>query len=121
VKNAIMRKETSTNFSNEQKILESCAIAYTISLIGGRWKPTILWQLMQGTVRYKELKELIPGITERMLTISLKELEKDGLIQKNTHTAFPRKIEYSLTESGWSMESMLRGLSEWGRGNKSST
>lgn len=113
-----MRKETSTNFSNEQKILGSCAIAYTISLIGGRWKPTILWQLLQSPARYKELKEVIPGITERMLTISLKELEKDGLIVKKTHAGFPRKIGYSLTELGWSMESMLLSLSVWGHFHK---
>lgn len=112
---SLMRKETSTNFSNEQRILESCAIAYTISLIGGRWKPTILWQLIQSSARYKDLKESIPGITERMLTVSLKELEQDGLIRKETHTGFPRKVEYSLTELGWSMESMLRGMSDWGR------
>lgn len=113
-----MRKETSTNFSNEQKILESCAVAYTISLIGGRWKPTILWQLIQSPARYKELKDIIPGITERMLTISLRELEKDGLIQKKTHAEFPRKTEYSLTESGCSMKSMLRAMSDWGHSNK---
>jgi DNA-binding HxlR family transcriptional regulator len=112
-----MRKETSTNFSNEQRILESCAIAYTISLIGGRWKPTILWQLIQSPLRYKELAALIPGITERMLTMCLKELEQGGLIRKDTHAGFPRKVEYSLTELGWSMESMLRGLSDWGRIN----
>jgi DNA-binding HxlR family transcriptional regulator len=113
-----MRKETSTNFSNEQQILESCAMAYTISLIGGRWKPTILWQLMHASSRYKDLKAIIPGITERMLTISLKELEKDGLVKKETHASFPRKIEYSLTELGWSMRSMLHVMSEWGRYNK---
>jgi DNA-binding HxlR family transcriptional regulator len=113
-----MRKETSTNFSNEQLILESCAMAYTISLIGGRWKPAILWQLMHAPGRYSALKALIPGITERMLTVSLKELEQDGLIRKKTHAGFPRKIEYSLTESGWSMQSMLRMMSEWGHVHK---
>lgn len=112
-----MRKETSTNFNNEQRILESCAVAYTLSLIGGRWKSTILWQLIQSPLRYKELKELIPGITERMLTMCLKELEQDGLVKKFTHAGFPRKVEYSLTELGWSMESMLQGLSDWGRIN----
>ncbi len=112
------RKITSTNFSNEQQILESCAMAYTISVIGGRWKPTILWQLMHRSRRYKELKEVIPGITERMLTISLKELEKDGLVQKNTHAIFPPKVEYALTETGRSMESMLRDMAEWGHAHK---
>lgn len=114
------RKISSTNFSNEQHILESCAMAYTISVIGGRWKPTILWQLMQASRRYKELKEIIPGITERMLTISLKELEKDGLVQKNTHAVYPRKVEYTLTETGWSLESMLQHMSDWGHLHKSS-
>jgi DNA-binding HxlR family transcriptional regulator len=75
-------------------------------------------QLIQSPARYKELKDIMPGITERMLTISLKELEKDGLIQKKTHTEFPRRIEYSLTESGRSMESMLCAISEWGFSNK---
>ena len=113
-----MRKETSTNYSNELQILHSCAMAYTISIIGGRWKPTILWQLVQANMRYKELKDIIPGITERMLTISLKELEKDGLIQRNTSNSFPRRVEYSLTHLGWSMKSMLQYMSEWGSKHK---
>lgn len=113
-----MRKETSTNFTNQQLILESCAMAYTLSLIGGRWKPTILWQLMHAPGRYSVLKELIPGITEKMLTSSLKELERDGLIQRETEKGFPRTIKYSLTELAFSMQSMLQSLSDWGHAHK---
>jgi DNA-binding HxlR family transcriptional regulator len=113
-----MRKETSTNYENEQVILESCAMAYTISLIGGRWKPTILWQLMEFNRRYRQLKDVIPNISERMLTAALKELEQDGLIKKITHASFPPKVEYELTALGRSMEPFLKGMSDWGKQHK---
>jgi DNA-binding HxlR family transcriptional regulator len=110
-----MRKITSTNFENEQQILESCAMAYTVSLIGGRWKSTILWQLMQKPKRYTELKAVIPNVSERMLTSALKALEEDGLIVKKVYPGFPRKAEYGLTPLGKSMKDMLRMMSDWGK------
>lgn len=110
-----MRKETSTNFENEQRILESCAIAYTIALIGGRWKPTILWHLISGPKRYKDLKEIIPGISERMLAHSLKELEQDGLLQKKKSPGFPSRVDWELTPLGRSMENLLQSISKWGK------
>jgi DNA-binding HxlR family transcriptional regulator len=113
-----MRKETSTNYENEQMILESCAMAYTLSLIGGRWKPVILWQIMTAPKRYKQLKEAIPNISERMLTGALRELEKDGLVSRITHPSFPPQVEYELTSLGRSMEPFLQSMSDWGKSNK---
>lgn len=114
----MIRKETSTNFENEQLILGSCAIAYTLSLIGGRWKPTILWQLAAQPMRYTQLAEVIPNITDRMLTLSLKELEKAGLISRKTYAGFPVKVEYRLTSLGQSMKPLLKEISDWGSKNK---
>lgn len=112
-----MRKETSTNFENERMILESCAMAYTISLIGGRWKPAILWQLSQTFMRYKHLKGVIPNISERILTKALKELEQDGLIKKTIYASFPPRVEYKLTALGKSMKPLLKNMSDWGKNN----
>jgi Predicted transcriptional regulators len=113
-----MRKETSVNFENEQRLLEKCNTVYTVSLIAGRWKPAILWQLIHRPHRYKELKDSLPGITERMLTLSLKEMEKDGLIAKKTIPGFPPQREYTLSDRGRSLEPMLRQMSDWGGATK---
>jgi len=110
-----MRKETSTNFENEAMILESCAMAYTISLIGGRWKPAVLWLLITSARRYTQLKVAIPGISERMLTATLKELEGDDLIRRIVHSSFPPRVDYELTVLGRSMEPLLKNMSEWGK------
>ncbi|WP_308379019.1 winged helix-turn-helix transcriptional regulator [Parapedobacter tibetensis] len=110
-----MRKETSTNYSNEKRILAGCGMAYALSLIGGRWKPGILWQLLlEGKMRYSELKKTLPGISERMLVAQLRELEKDRLVSRIVHPEVPPRVEYELTELGYSMQPMLQSISDWG-------
>lgn len=110
-----MRKTTSTNYINEERINASCGMAYTLSLIGGRWKPAILWQLLSnGRIRYSQLKKALPDISERILVAHLKELEQDLLLKRIAYAEVPPKVEYELTALGYSMKPMLEILSSWG-------
>lgn len=112
-----MRKLNSTNALNEQWLNSSCGMAYTLSVIGGRWKAAILHQLLRGKLRYKELKELLPNISERMLSLQLRELESDGIITREVYAEVPPKVEYFLSEKGWSMQPILEMMSNWGQEN----
>ena len=109
-----MRKETSTNALNERMINDSCGMAFSLAVIGGRWKPAILCRLSYGTMRYGELKKDIEGISERMLVAQLRELEKDQIIIRVVFPEVPPRVEYRLTELGYSMKPMLEAMSDWG-------
>jgi DNA-binding HxlR family transcriptional regulator len=109
-----MRKITSTNYQNETNLVGQCPLVYSLSKIGSRWKPYIIWKLLDKTLRYCELKREIPLIAERMLILSLKELEKDGLIMRTEYKQVPPKVEYSLTDSGNELRNILEGLYQWG-------
>lgn len=113
-----MRKPTSTNLENEELINASCGMAYTINLIGGRWKLPILARLAPGTLRYSQLKKLLPNVSERILILQLRELEKDGLISRLVYAEVPPKVEYQLTDKGTSLRPILRLLSDWGDENR---
>ncbi|HEY9259463.1 helix-turn-helix domain-containing protein [Chitinophaga sp.] len=109
-----MRKENSSNAINERQLRGDCGTAYTLSLIGGRWKPSILWRLLDGKLRYNELKKSITGISERVLVLQLRELENDHLVKRIVYPEVPPRVEYELTPLGWSMESLLQHISDWG-------
>jgi DNA-binding HxlR family transcriptional regulator len=109
-----MRKSTSTNYNNETNLIVQCPLVYTLSKIGNRWKPYIIWKLLDRTLRYSELKREIPLIAERMLILSLKELEQDGLIKRIEYKQVPPKVEYCLTTSGDNLQKILEGLYLWG-------
>lgn len=93
-------------------------MAFTLSLIGGRWKPAILWALLRGRMRYNELKKTIQQISERMLSAQLRELEEHGLIERFVFPEVPPRVEYELTPLGRSMEDLLQQLSDWGDNNR---
>jgi DNA-binding HxlR family transcriptional regulator len=93
----------------------NCPIEAAIDVIGGKWKPLILWWLHQGTYRFAELRRLIPGITEKMLTQQLRELEADGIVDRHVYATVPPKVEYSITEYGRSLKLALEAICEWGR------
>lgn len=95
--------------------LPGCAMEATVSIIGGRWKGVILFHLLEGTQRFNELQRQMPGIAPRPLTRQLRELEEDGLVERTVHPVVPPKVEYSLTEEARSLETLLRGLNEWGK------
>ncbi len=116
-----MRKLNSSNTINEETLKENCGVAYTLTLIGGRWKPTILWHLLEGSLRYSELKKRIPGVSERMLVMQLRELEKDQLISRSVYAEVPPRVEYELTRLGMSMKQLLLSMASWGDMHKSRT
>jgi DNA-binding HxlR family transcriptional regulator len=94
-----------------------CSVEATISLIDGKWKCIILFHLLSGTVRFNEIRRRVPGVTQRMLTNQLRELEADGLIVRKVYAQVPPKVEYSLSPLGWSLEPVLLSLKTWGDAN----
>jgi DNA-binding HxlR family transcriptional regulator len=91
-----------------------CPIEVTLEVIGGKWKPLILFQLFGGTRRFGDLKRAMPKITQRMLTRQLRELEEDGLVRREVYPQVPPKVEYSLTAMGRGLERLIRQMDEWG-------
>jgi DNA-binding HxlR family transcriptional regulator len=92
-----------------------CPVEVTLSVIGGKWKPLILWHLYEGGVRrFLELQRNIPGITRKMLTQHLRELERDGVVARKIFNEMPLRVEYSLTKYGRTLRPLMRVLSDWG-------
>jgi DNA-binding HxlR family transcriptional regulator len=95
-----------------------CSVEAAISLIDGKWKCVILFQLLSGgTLRFNEIRRRVPGVTQRMLTNQLRELEADGLILRHVYAVVPPKVEYRLSPLGRSMETVLLALKGWGDAN----
>ena len=107
----------------EEKKLIGCQVGHskeacqrfheTIELIGKRWNGIIIYSLLRGPMRYHELQAQINGISDRLLTERLKELEKEGLVVKNISADSPRKVEYELTEAGKRMEEIIQAILKW--------
>ncbi|PEL35290.1 MarR family transcriptional regulator [Bacillus toyonensis] len=95
----------------------SCPVEAMVEVIGGKWKGVILYHLLDGTKRFNELKRLKPHITQRMLTLQLRELEADGIIHREVYREVPPKVEYSLTELGESLRPMILLMMEWATHN----
>lgn len=96
--------------------LFSCTTSIAMELIGGKWKSVILIYLLDGPKRYNELRKLISTITERTLSLQLKQLEKDGLVSRKVYTKKPPlKVEYALTSAGQSLKPVLLSIAEWGK------
>jgi DNA-binding HxlR family transcriptional regulator len=93
----------------------NCPVEAAVDVFGGKWKALILWWLQERTWRFAELRRQIPGITEKMLTRQLRELERDGIVERRVYPTVPPKVEYSLTEYGRSLKRALRALCDWGR------
>lgn len=99
--------------------LEETGFNYTMSLIQGKYKMFILYALMgYGTVRFNEMKKYIGGISYKTLSVTLKELEADGLVHRKEYPQIPPKVEYSLTERGKSLIPILDMMCEWGEQNR---
>lgn len=94
-----------------------CSVEAAIGLIDGKWKSVILFHLLGGTLRFNEIRRQIPGVTQRMLTNQLRELEQDGLVDRKVYAQVPPKVEYSLSPLGRSMEPVLLALKTWGDAN----
>lgn len=96
-----------------------CPVELAIRIIGGKWKPVIIWRLRESKKRFGELKREIKGITVKMLAQQLRELEHDGLIDRKMYYEVPPRVEYSLTDLGRTLEPALRELAHWGRSYQS--
>jgi DNA-binding HxlR family transcriptional regulator len=97
-----------------------CSVERALGLIDGKWKIVILYKLLGGTLRFNELRRLIPAVTQRMLTHQLRELEADDLIVRKIYPQVPPKVEYSLSARGRSLEPVIMALKNWGDTNLSS-
>ncbi|GAA0939344.1 helix-turn-helix domain-containing protein [Nonomuraea longicatena] len=101
--------------SNVEETPDYCAVEFAMEILGGRWKLAILKQLVPGTLRFGELRRTLPGITQRMLTRQLRELEGDGLVTRTVHREVPPRVDYTLTEVGRSLDAITEQLDDWGR------
>lgn len=92
-----------------------CAMDVTMHFIGGKWKTVVLWYLRKEKKRFSELRRLIPNITEKMLSLQLKDLEADGLVKRKVYPEVPPRVEYELTDFGKTIVPMLDEIAKWGR------
>jgi DNA-binding HxlR family transcriptional regulator len=92
-----------------------CAMDITMDFIGGKWKAVVLWYLKDQTLRFGQLRKLIPDITEKMLSLQLKSLEQDGIVQRKVYNEVPLRVEYSLTDFGNSLKPVIEAIGKWGR------
>lgn len=91
----------------------NCSMELTLDIIGGKWKPIIIWHLGKRPLRFNELKRTLPNITQKMLTQQLRSLEENKLINRHVFSQVPPKVEYSLTQLGESLLPILENLCEW--------
>ncbi|MGG6295398.1 winged helix-turn-helix transcriptional regulator [Leptolyngbya sp. AN02str] len=92
----------------------TCSVETTLDIIGARWKVLILHELFNGVKRFNELHRSLVGITQKMLTQQLRELEQDGIVHREVYQQVPPKVEYSLTPLGRTLEPILDAMHEWG-------
>lgn len=98
---------------SNKKILD-CPVATTISLIGNKWKLLIIRDLLGGTKRFGELRKSLSGISQRVLTENLRELEGDGLLDRKVYAEVPPRVEYSLNKTGLSLRPVIETMADWG-------
>ena len=91
-----------------------CPVRLTANIIGGKWKPLLLYYLEDGAKRFSQLQRLIPGTTKKMLTRHLRDLERDDIIRRRVFAQVPPRVEYSLTKHGQSLKPILALMSAWG-------
>ncbi|MEV2249788.1 helix-turn-helix domain-containing protein [Streptomyces sp. NPDC050147] len=104
--------------AKETKTVYACGLDAAVDVVGGKWKPMILWALYAGrTLRFGELRRHITGISEKVLIQQLRELESDGIVHREVYREVPPKVEYSLTPLGTSLNDALIPLGVWGDEN----
>jgi DNA-binding HxlR family transcriptional regulator len=108
-------KETSTNFENKKALAEECLEVYASNMIGGQWTLAICCYLINGKLRFGELKKCLPNITERMLTLQLRKLEEKKIVKRTVFAEVPPRVEYELTAIGYQLNSIIKELENWGK------
>lgn len=91
-----------------------CPVEITLSIMSGKWKGVILYRLLGGKKRFNELKKMMPAITFHTLTLQLRQLEEDGIIERTVYAEVPPQVEYSLTSIGESMRPIIQAMYDWG-------
>ena len=91
-----------------------CPVDLTLSVIGGRWKSLVFWNLRDGTKRFGELKKILVGVNDKMLTQVLRELEQSGIVNRKVHLVVPPKVEYTLTKEGKKLVPVMKLMESWG-------
>lgn len=94
-----------------------CGVNVVFDVVGSKWKPTILWRLSEGDRRFAELRRAVGGISEKVLASQLRELERDGLVERTASAGFPLRVDYALTASGAELNDALDAAAEWGDRN----
>ncbi len=98
------------------KELPKCPVETTLKMIGKRWKIIILRELLAGTMRFGELKKAVSGISQKVLTANLRQMEEDGLVVRQEYKEVPPRVDYTLTDVGYSLASVLDAMADWGEG-----
>ncbi|WP_345989734.1 helix-turn-helix domain-containing protein [Chryseobacterium sp. Chry.R1] len=111
-------KETSTNFENKKLLSDECSEVYASNIIGGQWSLAICSWLINGKLRFGELRKLLPNITERMLTLQLRKLEENKIITRTVFAEVPPRVEYELTAIGYKLKPIIKELEQWGTEHK---
>lgn len=93
---------------------DTCGVNVAFTVVGGKWKPTIIWLLSQGPLRFAALRRETGGISEKVLAEQLRELQRDGIVRRTAGDGFPLHVEYSLTESGVALNDALEPVAAWG-------
>jgi len=93
-----------------------CPVEAALDVIGGKWKPLILWALGDTVMRFGELQKELPGVNTKMLTKQLRELEEDGVIRRKVYPEVPPRVEYAITDFGKTLLPILNALCTWGAG-----
>lgn len=94
-----------------------CGLDAAVDVVGGKWKPLLLWALEEGPRRYGELRREVDGISEKVLIQQLRELQRDGIVSRTVHEQVPPKVEYALTDRGAALNKALEPLGDWGQAN----
>ncbi|NJK80365.1 MAG: helix-turn-helix transcriptional regulator [Chloroflexaceae bacterium] len=105
----------------EAEIASYCPIEATLRVVGGKWKPLIIYYLLGGTRRFGALRRLIPKVTQQMLTMQLRELAQDGIVHRKVYAEVPPRVEYSITEYGRTLEPFMNMMAEWGAAHQHAT
>jgi len=94
---------------------DNCGFAAALQAIGGKWKTSLLWELHLRPHRFAELRRLLPGVSEKVLTQQLRQMEADGLITRHDYGQVPPRVEYSITPMGLSLNEAVTAMSKWGK------